>query len=152
MEKLQQWQILLDWSGTWHECPSSLGVKVLFKMFKKTYNICTFTHALNRFNFKCQFYFTYIEFHSGNKVSLCFLLLPAPWVCACFCKGDGGVDGGFQCHIKDLLSTLVSPVLPEGKALLLGIVAHVSLLCVPWNEGKLISSSLSCEILRLASL
>lgn len=38
----------------------------------------------------------------------------------------GGEGGSYLCHIERVA---VSPVLPGGKAVLLGCVAHVSLLC-----------------------
>lgn len=54
--------------------------------------------------------------------------------------------GSYLCHIE----WAVSPVLPGGKALLLGCMAHVSLLCCHDKGGKLISSGLSRKILWLA--
>lgn len=61
--------------------------------------------------------------------------------------GEGWMGGGsYLCHIE----WAVSPVLPGGKALLLGCMAHVSLLCCHDKGGKLISSGLSRKILWLA--
>ena len=44
------------------------------------------------------------------------------------CERVGGGGGSCLCHIGRV-SLAVSPVLPGGKALLLGSTAHVSLLC-----------------------
>lgn len=56
------------------------------------------------------------------------------------------MEGGYLCQIE----RDVSPVLPGGKALLMGCMAHVSLLCCHDKGGKLISSGLSRKILWLA--
>ncbi len=52
----------------------------------------------------------------------------APCVGVALCKVKGGGGEGCLCHIERV-SMAVSPLLPGGKALLLGCVAHVSLLC-----------------------
>lgn len=55
-------------------------------------------------------------------------------------------EHSYLCHVE----RAVSPVLPGGKALLLGYMVHVLLLCCTDKGGKLISSALSRKMLWLA--
>lgn len=58
------------------------------------------------------------------------------------------MEESYLCHVE----WVVSPVLPGGKALLLGCMVHVLLLCCHDKGGKLISPGLSRKILWLVAV